>query len=116
MQRDARAFLQDIREACEAVESHVRDMSFPAYVSDRKTRAAVEREFIIIGEAVTQLDRQAPQLVQRITDYRRVVDFRNQLTHGYFVIRNEIVWNIIQVDLPLLRQQMDQLLKELDTQ
>ena len=46
-------------------------------------RSAVERQFEIIGEALGQLARLDPAMAERITDFRRVIAFRNILVHGY---------------------------------
>jgi uncharacterized protein with HEPN domain len=58
MQRDARAYLTDIIEACEAVEQALTSIDLAAYRGTRLIRSAVEREFIIIGEAIGALSRQ----------------------------------------------------------
>ena len=46
-------------------------------------RAAVEREFEIVGEALSQLAQLDPAVADRISDYRRIIAFRNLLIHGY---------------------------------
>ena len=52
MLRDLRAHLYDIRDACQAIEEFVRNKTYDEYVSDRMLRSAVERQFIVIGEAL----------------------------------------------------------------
>jgi uncharacterized protein with HEPN domain len=46
-------------------------------------RSAVERQFEIIGEALSQLAKIDPAVAARIPDLRRIVGFRNVLIHGY---------------------------------
>ena len=66
-------------------------------------RQAVERNFEIIGEAIRRLEKDDPETAARITDYRRIIAFRNVLIHGYDVIDPAIVWSAVEVDLePLL--------------
>jgi uncharacterized protein with HEPN domain len=110
MQRDERAYLNDILEACAAIERALSGLDLAAYRADRLVRSAVEREFIIIGEAIAVLSRVAPQLAARITQARRIVDFRNHLTHAYPTIDDAIVWFIAQHDVPVLRRECAALL------
>ena len=74
-------------------------------------RAAVEREFIIIGEAL-QLARKAdPTIVTSISSFQRIIDFRHVMVHGYARIQNNAVWGVIETDLPKLNAELDQLLQ-----
>ncbi len=57
-------------------------------------RAAVEREFEIIGEALAQLSKLDAALVARISDYRRIIAFRNILIHGYADVDDQLVWDL----------------------
>ena len=102
MPRDERAYLADIIEACKAITFAVRGQDLEAYKDNRLVRSSVEREFIIIGEAVAALSRVAPRKFDAITRARRVVDFRNQLTHEYPTVDDDLVWAIIEHDVPVL--------------
>lgn len=53
MQRDARAYLSDIVESCEAIGVAVAGLDLDAYSASRLVRSAVERELTIIGEAMS---------------------------------------------------------------
>jgi uncharacterized protein with HEPN domain len=110
MPRDARAYLSDIVTSCDAIESAVAGMALPDYLATRLVRSSVEREFTIIGEAVTMLSRMAPHVFSAITHARRIVDFRNQLTHEYQSIDDEAVWVIVDRDVPVLRAECERLL------
>ena len=59
-------------------------------------RAAVERQFEIIGEALNRLFRLEHDLADRITDGRRIIAFRNILVHAYAQIDNRVVWGVIE--------------------
>jgi uncharacterized protein with HEPN domain len=65
----------------------------------------VEREFIIIGEAISALSRVAPDAFTSITHARRIVDFRNQLTHEYPTVDDALVWAIADRDASILREE-----------
>lgn len=110
MPRDKRAYLTDILEACNAITSAVQGMDLAAYESSRLVRSSVEREFIIIGEAVAALGRIAPEIFAAITRARRIVDFRNQLTHEYPTVDDPLVWAIVRTDVPVLWQECTDLM------
>jgi uncharacterized protein with HEPN domain len=110
MQRDERAYLNDIVESCVAIEAALSDIDLGAYRAERLVRSAVEREFIIIGEAIAALSRLSPDTFARITHARRIVDFRNQLTHEYPTVDDAVVWLIAKHDVPVLKVECADLL------
>ena len=114
MRRDAPAFLRDVIEACDAIASVLSGVEFDHYQATRLLRSAVEREFTIIGEAVAVLSRVEPQLFSHLTSGRRIVDFRNQLTHAYLHVDDRIVWLIARDDVPVLRAECKALLAEVE--
>ena len=75
-------------------------------------RSAVEREFIIIGEALVALSRRSPAEFAAIGHARRIIDFRNQLTHEYPTIDDTIVWAIADRDVPVLQRECQMLLDD----
>lgn len=66
MQRDERAYLNDIVEACEAIVRAVSGLDLAAYRANRLVRSSVEREFIIVGEAVAALSRVSPEVFGQV--------------------------------------------------
>ncbi|MCC5914987.1 MAG: DUF86 domain-containing protein [Balneolaceae bacterium] len=64
---------------------------------------AIEREFEIIGEALYRLEKVEPdKLADRIPEYRKIIDFRNILAHGYDIIDEAVVWDFVQNKVPKL--------------
>ncbi len=92
MQRDARAYLADMLDAATLIRQFTQGKTFDDYQTDPMLRSAVERQFEIIGEALNQLDRVAPAVAARISDLRRIVDFRNVLAHAYATVDDYLVW------------------------
>jgi uncharacterized protein with HEPN domain len=83
MERDARSYLWDIQEAGNAVARFTADLDSSGYAENEIVRAAVERKFEIIGEALTQLSKRDPALARRVPDFRDIIAFRNLLIHGW---------------------------------
>jgi len=71
---------------------------------------SVIREFEIVGEASKYLLRD--KLLQ--SQYQEVVDFRNQITHEYFGIDQDIVWAIIHVDLDSFEKIIAKLINDIE--
>jgi uncharacterized protein with HEPN domain len=92
--------LLDAIASGDRIESWTRTMSREAFFDDRRTQAAVEREFEIIGEAMTRLRRDFPEVAAQVPELREVIDFRNLLSHGYDSIDLRVVWSLAQHELP----------------
>jgi len=114
MARDLRAYLWDIEQAAGDIHAFTRGKQLSGYQQDAMLRAAVERKFEVIGEALTQALRYFPEIATRITDHQQVIAFRNRLIHGYSMVSDALVWDIVQADLPRLRQQVATLLREIE--
>lgn len=104
MARDARAFLWDMREACERVSRYTRGATPEVYAVDDQLRSAVERQLEIIGEALSQLSKLDPGLGSRIPEHRQLIAFRNVLAHGYMTIDHQRVWNHVASGIPKLSE------------
>ena len=111
MKHDADKYLWDVLDSCEAIFGFIKDQNSKEYFSDRMLRDAVERELIIIGEALAQAEKSQPSLATQITDLRKIIGLRNILVHGYGEVKNELVWSIIKDNLPRLREEVKSILK-----
>jgi uncharacterized protein with HEPN domain len=90
----------------------VRGKTRADFEKDLLLRSAVERQFEIIGEALSQLARRDAALADQISSLRHIVAFRNILTHGYAAIDNDRVWRVFQEDLARLREVVVGLLRD----
>ncbi|HEX2544291.1 MAG TPA: HepT-like ribonuclease domain-containing protein [Ramlibacter sp.] len=113
MERDPRAWLWDVLQAAEAIASFVDGIDARAYAAQPLIHSAVERKFLIIGEALNQLSKSDPTTATRIPGLRAIVGFRNVLVHGYAEVDHDIVWTAIRESLPRLRQAVQDILDEL---
>jgi uncharacterized protein with HEPN domain len=92
MQRDARAYLADARDAAALIRQFVQGRTLADYRADPMLRSAVERQFESIGEALNQLAKTTPAPTEHIPDLRRMVDFHNVLAHAYAIVDDALVW------------------------
>ena len=91
MKRDPRAFLIDVIEAGQAIAQAVDGISLADYQESRLIRSSVEREFTIIGEALTQLFQRDSELFAQIDEAPQIIAFRNKIAHEYIKINNQLV-------------------------
>lgn len=112
MHADARKLLWDAREAAGRVARFTKDKTFADYEADDFLRSAVERQFEIVGEAFSQLNRVDPATAGAIPQLPRIVAFRNVLIHGYASVDNKLVWGVVETHLGALRVALDRLLSD----
>jgi uncharacterized protein with HEPN domain len=110
--RDSRTYLFDIQRAATLVVQFTTDRTFDEYLGDIMLRSAVERQFEIIGEAMTQLNKVDPSLAAPITEYRSIISFRNILIHGYANVNHRLVWGVVETSLGQLQREIENLLSE----
>ena len=113
MDRDPRAYLWDAQQAVEAIGQFVAGLDAASYAKNALVRAAVERQFEIIGEALNRLLKIAPDLARKVPHLREIIGFRNVLIHGYATIDHNRVWRIAETLLPGLHKTVSALLAEL---
>ncbi len=82
------------------------------FSADELLRSGVYYQFLIIGEALTAIRETESDVAERITEYSRIIAFRNQVIHGYQKIDDEITWRIIERKVPILIGELDNLLQK----
>ncbi|MHB8762678.1 MAG: HepT-like ribonuclease domain-containing protein [Coriobacteriia bacterium] len=114
MPRSALAYLADIIDSCRLIEDFLRGVDQAAYLQSDEKRSAVERQFLIIGEAVAALRRQSPELAESISQANFIVGFRNVLAHDYASVDDQSVYATAVGDIPRLRIECEALLERAD--
>ena len=112
MRPEARKYLFDIRLAADAIAAFCGGKSFEDYRRDEMLKAAVERKFAVVGEALSRLASVDPATAARIPEHRRIIAFRNIIIHGYASVDDRIVWGVVEADLPSLRSAASKMLAE----
>jgi uncharacterized protein with HEPN domain len=114
MRLEIAKYLYDVQSAAATLASFVAGRTWQDYQQEAMLRAAVERQFEIIGEALSQLGRRDRGLLSGIDGHARIIAFRNILIHGYAEVDDALVWDIVQTRLSTLRRQVDALLQGMD--
>jgi uncharacterized protein with HEPN domain len=107
MPADATKHLWDAREAAVRIARFAQGKSIDDYLADELLRAAIERQFTILGEALGRLRQLDAATAARISDLPRAVALRNLLVHAYADIDDRIVWGVITGQLARLVADLD---------
>jgi uncharacterized protein with HEPN domain len=110
MQPEVRACLYDILRAIEEIDSFFDGTikEFLTFISDTKTKRAVERNLEIIGEAANRAYRIDKEI--SLPNIREIIATRNRIIHGYDDISDKIIWSIVVDHLPALKAAVRKLL------
>ena len=98
-ERPANLLVADILDAVEKIERYTAGLDHDAFCADEKTVDAVVRNLEIIGEASGRLPDAFKGEHDEI-EWNKIVGLRNRIVHAYFGIDLEIIWQILQRDLP----------------
>ena len=105
--RSIEFFVIDILISCNAIFRHMAKVPDASeFVADELVFSAVTRECEIIGEATNNVlkSNNFKHLIN--TQWRKVVDFRNVISHEYFGLNYEDIFEIIATDLPIFNQEI----------
>ena len=109
MSRDVRLYLEDIQLSCQKIIRYTAGMSFDAFLQDERTYDAVIRNLEIIGEAARNVTVEF-QIGHPEIAWRKTTALRNIIAHEYFGVKDEIIWDIIQKEIPRLGEQIQNIL------
>lgn len=104
-------YLAHIRECLDRISKYTA-AGRPAFEADTLTQDAVLRNLHTLSESTTRLSDACKQRHPEI-DWRKIAGFRNVIVHDYLGIDLDIVWGIVEQDLPVLRRTVDAMLAEL---
>ncbi len=104
------ARLNHILDAISDIQSYIKDLSFGEFESNSMVFNAYLNQLTTIGEAANHLSDELKNNVNKV-EWREIIDLRNVLIHEYFGIDLKIVWDIIKIDLPILKKYIKESLK-----
>ena len=105
MKRNIKLYLQDIWESTLAIEEYIQNLAEDEFYSNRQVQDAIIRRLEIIGEAVKNVDDDFRNKYPQIP-WKKIAGMRDIITHEYFGVKLERVWDVVRKDLPHIKQQM----------
>jgi uncharacterized protein with HEPN domain len=109
--RGNKEFVLDMLLACENILKYTKGMRFEEFEKDGKTKDAVIRNIEILGEAVKNISTEFRKDYRDI-EWNDIARTRDKFIHFYFGIDDEILWDIITIDIPKLKQKLEEIVKQ----
>lgn|SRR5690606_19285960 len=112
MTPEARKLLDDMLDRARYLCELAQQRPLEEMETDRMLRSAVERELMVLGEALYVLHGIEPATAERIDDWREIIAMRHKLVHGYSKAAPVVLREIIKDDLPPLVTHIEKMLSE----
>lgn len=109
--RHEKLYLTDIVEAAQAIERFITGEDFEDFEQNEMMNSAVLQKLMVIGEAAARLPKEFTQRFPEVP-WLDIIGFRNIAVHEYFAIRWDIVWVAATEEVPVLKDQIEKILKE----
>jgi uncharacterized protein with HEPN domain len=104
-------FVEDILDAMDKAKILVEGFTYEEFETDFRTNFAVVRALEILGEATKRLPMSLREQYPDIP-WRGMAGMRDRIIHGYDTVDLQIVWDVVEQDIPAIRPQIQQILAD----
>jgi len=108
MKPDDSAYLRHLLDAVSRIEEYTDDMKREDFLSSNLRQDAVIRQVEIIGEAAKKVSEETRERHAEIP-WKDMAGMRDKLTHGYFGVDLDAVWDTVMEDIPRLKIRIEAL-------
>ena len=110
---NTKIFLLHIIESIEKLEEITTTTSKESFLSSWILQDAILKNFIVIGEAVSNIDEEIKQKYPHI-NWRGAKSMRNFIVHEYFSVDLNFVWETILETLPNFKKNISKIIHDFD--
>jgi len=114
MKKDDNVYLCDILDAISDVEQIVKDLDEQNFYKNISAKHAVVRCIEIIGEASKHISKDFRQKYDNIP-WSDICKMRDKAIHDYSGVDYAVIWKVVQIDIPELKEKLESILKEIES-
>lgn len=103
-------YLEDLVLAMAKIEMYIENLNFDEFQNDSKTIDAVIRNFEVIGEASKNLPEEIKNKYADVP-WAEMYALRNKVSHEYFGVDNDIIWDVASNYLPNNKLQIERIIQ-----
>lgn len=111
MKKDPLVFIGHILESIEKIEKYTKNLTKEKLTKDEKIQDAIIRRIEVIGEAAKNMPNDFRNEHLEV-EWSEIIRTRDKITHHYFGVDLDIVWDIVKRDLPDLKKKIQAILKD----
>ena len=105
-------YLIDIKTSCTRILNYSKNLTKLQFTKNHLLTDAIEKNMEVIGEAGNKIPSEIKKSLPEIP-WKDIVSLRNKLIHDYFDIDINVIWETVTNDIPILKKQINKVLKNL---
>jgi uncharacterized protein with HEPN domain len=109
--KDNLIFLKHILESIKDLEEFTKGVDKQALLNNKEKQSAVIRQIEIIGEAAKNISKDFKKKYISVP-WKEIIGTRDKLIHHYFGVDFEILWKVVERDIPNLKNEISKILKQ----
>ena len=108
MSKDPQILLVHILNSIKSLEKYSADLNKEDFLKNEEKQDAIIRKIEVIGEAVSNLEHKFKENYPNIP-WQDIADMRNKLIHEYFSVDLELIWEVLQTDLKIFKDNISKI-------
>lgn len=110
--KDPHVLLDQMRQSAFWAVSFVEGYDREDFFADEKTKQAVAMSLFLVGQLASRIVAEHPEFRETLSELHleSMRGMRNRIAHGHFLLRFDVIWDTVSIDLPVLIERLNTIL------